>query len=509
MSFDSQHGCNANIFTVDPKSEVSVLKYDCGATAGSYKVYNIGRMEVYAELEYISKIIYEGLVKSGECKIFRNGEHNALRIRIYNGNSIRGIVQCSRLCEDLKMAHNKEPGLLDKDHNVKLWSVLSVGVKHIPYIQEKFKGLLEAFWPANELNIWEKILQKLQPLVGKETLEKISTILSVRVKTIGDKVRALSEDLEKGRRPVKLYNDVIHELSGFEKDLIVSDKKNNMFLLPLFAQTVLMKTMIYAIGITAKEEMDLSANDLTRIKHYFDNTVRGESGASEYINNMLVERLENAYDTAYPEELYDSMMNVRSYIGVHGMELVRIWDSIYGNPFIGDKIYNDVISYSNFFGRQTPNLIKEATSLKMFPPLTPFFIGFTRVYLVSIDMYIWRRASSSSPKIGGMKLDFGNNTTYTMGTVTGETEKVDFKEAYITKLQVTGNGAVDSCKFFFSDGRQLTFGTIEKDSEEKTFELKGHLIMSLFLCSDNFSTGGQAANIAVSYRLISDRSRRK
>lgn len=186
---------------------------------------------------------------------------------------------------------------------------------------------------------------------------------------------------------------------------------------------------------------------------------------------MYKERVDNAYATAHPSVLYDTMMYVRTFIAINGLENVPVWNSLVEKQSAVD-ICNDTLSYSGLYGRLSRQLNKEAIPKVLTQPLTPHLINGKRNKLVSVEVYIWRIAGGGKPKIGGLKLIFQNNDSYTMGTVSWEVERVDFKGANSNRLTVTGYAALDRLTFYFSDGRQITVGTDDSRSSY-TFEMEG------------------------------------
>lgn len=498
-----------NIFAIEPKSHIIPMEHNlehAPLTQDSYKIYNIGYVDVNVDLiigtsSEWQTIVEQNTISPGQTIIFDNvGKlFQVSGVKITNKSDERAIVSCTKSDHSLQVV--QEIDVFNTHLNKHLRDTYSIGVKYIPYISEKYSGLYNAFWPSDKLNVWEEILIKLQPLLKENILQTLSAVVKKRMQSIQQKLKTLSIRFDE-RNSFEIYMEIAKDLLGFEEKLTLTKSDDddynliNMFLLPLFSNFVLVKATFYALGIITSSDIGFSADDVSRIDNNLKTTVKD---ADEYINTLFEVRLGHAYSTSHPEDLFNSMMNTRSYVAIHGMEFTRIWGSILGNPFTGGKVFNNVISYSTFFGRATPNLIREATSRRMYPPLTPLYIGFIYNYLVSVEVYLLPQ----SRKIGGMKVVFADYSSYVMGTRTGIVAKVDFEGAHIAKLRVTGKGAIDSCTFYMSDGRTLPFGVEGNDSEEEIFELRDHRIVSIFLSSDSDSLGGQAANIAVSYRLNS------
>ncbi|KAJ8921438.1 hypothetical protein NQ315_003056 [Exocentrus adspersus] len=518
--FRSDSRYNSNTFGIDPNDEISPVQQDSGVFPTShlnYLVYNVGRTEVYAELKYGTKVMWHGTADTstilpGEKKILVNGgkPYYVTGLRIYNNSDTRAVVHCATADDAYYLYADREPGTFDEMKNKLLRQLFVVGLKHIPYVGSGLSGLVEKFWPENQANVWEQIQDKVRALVDERILQTISGVLTGDLRYYQERLTALAEEMENGAAPENLqahYMNIAQDLIGFEhKFRFTSDTPDyqniNQYILPHFSAFVMMKMSYYVIGIRNAEKLGLSQDNINSIKTYAGKTIQGDKGAGNYINQLYEDRVDYAYSTWYAEDLYDNIMNVRTYISTQGLEYVKLWNYMLQNPFSAEtKPYNDVISYSTFYGRQTANLIYEATLPRPTQPLTPKLLQGKRTKLASLDIYIWRFNKSSPAKIGGAKLRFENNDDYVVGNETNEIQTVEFNGSVLEKLEAYGWGAVDYLVFHFSDGRIETCGTQENHDSHIVFQLGGHHIVSVFMASDNYSLGGQAANIAVSYQL--------
>ncbi|KAJ8955925.1 hypothetical protein NQ314_006824 [Rhamnusium bicolor] len=263
--------------------------------------------------------------------------------------------------------------------------------------------------------------------------------------------------------------------------------------------------MFYVICVQRQSKIGLTDKEIGDIKDYATRAIQGDEGANKYITDMYKERLDSAYTTGYAEDLYDIMMNVRTYIGTQGLEYIPIWNHMLENPTENSTPYNDVISYSTLFGFQTVGMIKEALPEELSQPLTPKLIDGKRNKLAHLDVYFWRRDEESPTKIGGMKIVFENGDTYTIGTVSELVQEIDFDEALLIELEVYSDGAVDCLVFHFSDGRTITCGIEDSGNDfHLAFELEGHHIVSLYMDFEVVEFGDKISNVSVAYQLIND-----
>ncbi|KAJ8960434.1 hypothetical protein NQ318_013718, partial [Aromia moschata] len=504
---DTQY--NSNTFGIAMHQDILAVKQDSGIFPESQKnyiVFNIGRTEVYAELKYGTKVMWHGVadaatVRPGEWKELNNGQrpYYVTGLKVYNNTDERAVVHCATSDDKYYLYVKKEEGSFDEIRNKIIKSIVVLGLKYVPYVGSGLSGLVGAFWPRSENNVWEQVQGKIEPLVDEKILDAISGILNGDIRHYQERIGVLAKEIEEGGDPEDIrvhYMNIAQDLIGFEKKFMftseIHDHQNvNQFILPDFSTTVLMKISFYVIGMKQADKLGLTDNNVNSIKSYAERTIYEPNGANKYIEDLYKDRVDNAYKTAFAEDLYDNMMNGLNISAFGTISLEHLTDEGY---------YNDVISYSTVYGRQTARLIKEATAEEMPQPLTPSLVDGKRNRISSMDVYIWRIDNGKGPaRIGGMKIQFENGDSYTLGTVSGEVNNVDFNGALLKTLEVHGDGAIDSMVFSFSDGRVITCGGNTK--EYVVFELDKHHIVSIFLATDNWSLGGQAANISVAYQL--------
>lgn len=499
-------------FGISPNSESVVLQIDSGLIPSSqdtFKVSNIGRTPIYAETIYGTKLSWLGSVSHadilpGETKVLPNNgkAYFVLGLKIHNRTNVRAIISVDKR---YPMVAKHDNGAIDINYNKILKNLVAAGVKFTPTVGSGLSRLVKSFWPENKPNLWNQIKDKVSTLLDARILQTVNGILSGDIRHYEERINVLRSKIDEGQNSASYYMNIAEDLVGFENKFSFgtehSDYKQiNFYLLPLYSTLLLLKVEYYVYGLNNAQKIGLIDNQLADLKRFLTRLIKGEQGANKYINDMYKERVDNAYATAHPSVLYDTMMSVRTFIAANGLEYIPVWKSLVENQ-TADNVYNDAISYSNLYGRLSSQLNKEAIPEVLTQPLTPHLINGKRNKLISIEVYIWRiNSGAGAPKIGGLKLVFENRDTYTMGTTSWEVNKIDFNGANLNKLTVTGEGALDRLTFYFSDGRAITVGSDDSTSSH-TFELEGHHIVSMILSSDVSVLGGQAQNVAVAYQL--------
>nr|XP_023020131.1 uncharacterized protein LOC111508756 [Leptinotarsa decemlineata] len=465
----------------------------------NYEVQNIGRVDVTAQLWYGDEafawwgIVTETTLKPGEVKILDNGGkiYYYTGLFIINNNSTRAIVHATG-------GELYNPCVPPKI-NYMLWlrRIAYFALKRIPY-GKNFSKLLNLFWPHKQPNVWQNVTQNISPLLEKQELQIIQSILGNEVLYYKDQIASLQDELKDNNKTREHYMNIAYSLVGFELKFVMPNTFEdhntvNFYILPLYTNAVSMKMHFYTIGIQQKDQIGLMDDDVSNIQKYMNRTV---AHSSEYINSMLKWPVDNAYNTSTAEGIFDNMMTVRSHLALHGEEYLPFWNHMMNNPLANDTdVYNHVISYSDFFGRATANLYAQATPEEVPEPLNPRLIKGKRNKLINIRVYLWDLEMTA---VSGMRLEFSSQDIYQLGTVTEKFAEFDLRDTYIEKLIAFGEGEIDGLKFFLEDGRTFMFGTVTSKTF-KTFEMPNHHIVSLYMSSDYKTLHNKAANIAVSY----------
>ncbi|KAJ8978116.1 hypothetical protein NQ317_015926 [Molorchus minor] len=431
---------NSNTFGIKSNDDIVPITQDCGLFPGvhdDYLVYNVGRTEVYCEVQYGTKVLCYGnsdtaTVQPGEIKVLSNRGRNyyVTALKIYNNTGERAVVHCANARQIL---HFGGKG-----------TRCAVGIKYVSYIGSGLPGLIKTFWPDNQPSIWDRISDKVEALVDKRILERIEHILSRDVTCYRDRIAELSRQIEESRPREYLranYVNIAQHVIDFE-NVFVFDKQVpdyrtvNQYILPYYSLTVLMKVSFYVIGIRYRQRIGLTNGDIEKILYCARSTIYGckaNLGANKYIENMYLE--------------VSSERKALKYI--------CIWNHLVEN-LTYKGIYNDVVTYSTFFGRQTPKQIAWAIPEERNEPLSPSLVSF---------------------KIG---------SSYILGTVCKDVVTVEFNDALLIKMEVFGTGAVDRLRLHFSDGRDINVGE-NCSNHNAVFELENHHIVGMFVASDNWS----------------------
>lgn len=505
----------SNVYGIEGGSKSLLFEWSSGVFPESFKnhvVINIGRTEVYARTVYGTVFGWIGTAASatiapGETRVLDNGNRPYYRVglKVQNNSSNTRAVVCATYSDGSPTPGNDSDDI-NIDYNNIMKKLVVFGVKYIPYAGSSFSALLQAFWPENKTDVWDEIRDKVQDLIDKSQLEIINSILTGNIRQYQERIQVLESQLNPNKLKkltmdtASYYMDLARNLVAFELNFTFPENKYIAFsVLPLYSAVIMMKMNYYAVGINKAQEIGLSEENVEEVKLVMKRLIENDNGVVKYLNEMYHQRLDDIYATRDVRDIYNAMMNTRSYIAVNGLEYIPLWKKILENPSTTETPYVDVVSYSEFHGRGTPNLYKEAIPEKLSEPLTPDLINGKRNRLSSVELHIWRIDNGNgSPKIGGLKVVFANGNNYMMGNTSSETIQVDFKGAFLNKLRVAGGNALDTFTFYFSDGREETYGTAS--NVETVYNLKDHHIASMFLASDDSkSLAGQAANFAVSY----------
>ncbi|XXT15551.1 insecticidal delta-endotoxin Cry8Ea1 family protein [Sorangium sp. So ce429] len=399
------------------------------------------------------------------------------------------------------------------DANDYLKSVVAWGISSIPYVGGVMSLLVDLFWPSSKKSAWDEVRDNVKHMMDQATLNAINAILSGDIRQMQDKISRVSEALAKDPASAQgLYVDVARTLIGFDEKFRGFQTKDQDFaILPLYSTTVLMQVNYWTLGLDMQQAMKLTESEVNELKTSINNVVVGNGGNKEsaivYINDLYKNRLDNARNTASPDFKFNEIMFARAHGRVHGLEYVQIIQGIWRAGNTHTTTYVDVVSYAPLFGRQTPNIVTQATALdhEMGQPLTPDLrrlgIDATRRNSINkIEGFVHR--VFNAPRVGGLRVTFTDGAIYVLGNITNEKKEISLGAATIVAVDVYGRGAIDQLGFWLSDGRALIFGEQSwSPHDNHKFLLEGHSIASFYLSNDASSLGGQAANFTVSYVL--------
>ncbi|CAG9863821.1 unnamed protein product [Phyllotreta striolata] len=487
----------------------------------SYKCLNIGRTEVYCESWYGTAIKWHGIIVAytlnpGDEKVFDNGN----RLYYYTGLKVQN--KDSKLRALVHVGYRKGWPWYDSigpnwelkiDINDMAKALVSFGVGFIPKVGPVFSALVDFFWPETETDIWSEIESKVEALVDKKTQEAIRGIIGGQLRYMKEKINSLNREIEHpelGQDVNRHFMYIAKDLVGFEHHFSIAKEDNsdyvaiNEFILPLYSNFVTMKVKYYQFGIRNADKLKLNSTDVVRLKEYLKHLLLGQDGVFNYINRVLHESVEKAYQTCDPDNVYDAIATARTYIGLNGLEFLDVWRAALEHTDSEDAPYNSAIIFSKNFCRPTPWHARQIVAEDVPQPLQPKMLGERRNRMLGVTVWIWRIRPYALRKISGLKIYWENGDESELGKWSRESEYIDFKGADLKALRAWGDGALDCLDFDLTDGRRVSVGsTNDARGVNELFELDKHVIAGILLSGGQDGLEGQACNISVSYRLAS------
>ncbi len=377
------------------------------------------------------------------------------------------------------------------------------GIGFIPGPGPAISFLLGLFWPQQTDNTWDQILQKIEQMIEEANLKTIKGILNGDIQEIKgkmDHVKSMLENSPGSQESHDAYMFLARFLVSIDEKFKSFDDRTNYQILPMYTNTIMLQAPYWKMGIEKKEDIGLTDIEVGELKELIDKLY---TKSYDYINNTYNREYDNAINTSTAESITNNLLSVRGYCLLHGCECLEVIAHIQNNSL--DKgFYPKTISYSSVFDRPTNKMRIQALTEddQMQEPFKPSFVNGQYNKIKSLEGYVTR--IGNAPRVGGIKITFENNASYTLGTVTSETTSIELNESVITSIEVWGDGAVDEAFFTLSDGRQMRLGQ-RYASRYRKYAVDGHYISGLYLASDEPSLAGQAAGIAVSYHMIVDK----
>ncbi|CEF30775.1 JHE-like toxin, ''Photorhabdus insecticidal related'' toxin, PirB [Xenorhabdus nematophila str. Websteri] len=377
------------------------------------------------------------------------------------------------------------------------------GIGFIPGPGSAISFLLGLFWPQQTDNTWEQIFQKVEQMIEQANLKTIQGILNGDIQEIKGKMEHVQFMLESSpgtQESHDAYMFLARYLVSIDEKFKSFDNKTNYQILPMYTNTIMLQAPYWKMGIERKDEIKLTDIEVNELKELIGKL---STSADKYIHDVYTREYDNAMNTSTAANITNNLLSVRGYCLLHGLECLEVINHIQNNS-LEQSFYPKTISYSTVFDRQTNKTRVQALTEddQMQEPFKPALINGKYNKIKSLIGYVQR--IGNAPRVGGIKVTFANDASYTLGTVTSEVNSIELNDSVITSLEVWGNGAVDEAFFTLSDGRQFRLGQ-RYASNYRKYAVDNHYISGLYLASDEPSLAGQAAGIAVSYHMIADK----
>ncbi|OTA21408.1 CryIII delta-endotoxin [Xenorhabdus beddingii] len=389
------------------------------------------------------------------------------------------------------------------DVSSKIKDAIIGGVGFIPGPGAALSFLLGLFWPDKKDNTWDEILKRVEQMIENAVLQAIKGILNGDIQEIKGKMEHVYDILETSpgsQEAHDAYMFLARYIISIDEKFKSFDDKTNYQILPMYTSTLMLQIPYWKLGIEKKTDIGLTDIEVNELKQLIDKLV---TRANDYIHTMYTREYNNAVNTSNADNITNNLLSVRGYCLLHGLECLEMIEHLQNNSLVSG-FYPKTISYSTVFDRATNQMRIQALTKddQMTAPFKPSLINGKYNQIKSLVGYVQR--IGNAPRVGGIRIVFSDDTSSTLGTVTSETKSIDLNGSVIVSLEVWGNGAVDEAFFTLSDGRQLRVGERYAQKYRK-YAVDNHYIAGLYLASDAPSLAGQAAGIAVSYHMMTDK----
>ncbi|XP_072384936.1 uncharacterized protein [Diabrotica undecimpunctata] len=507
---------NTNCFQVLPNDSRWLSKQDSGffpKCHTDYYVFNMGRQEVLVEGWWGTKLGWIGVLDgvnlapgNGYRIVVSDKPYYVTSVKITNRTHVRALVHCSELSGYPLRDQGTENIRPDINSIAKYF--IPFGVGKISEINMDFKSLENFFWSKGGESVWDKITKQITFLLNEATQKRIQQILREDILHVKDNLNILQTQIKTFQPSVvkaEFFIQLAEQLVFLEKkfsDCGDSDINLNFYLLPLYTATVNFKVILYTIACKRHREVGLNDEQIGRILQFSEKLIDDPYlGAVAHITKTFEDKFHLEYRTCDQELIYNILATVRTWCGINGEEYVPFWRALLDKK--QKNVYNDVITYSTYFGRPSPQLYYQLVTDDVSPPLQPRKINEKRNVMNGIYVYIWRTATNEgAPKIGGLKIMYQNGDSVETGKATGESNYMDLKKAFLKKVIVWGGEGINCIEFYLSNGKVQYFGTKEGSPNSAKFKLLGHKIVGLCMKTDIPGSNGQAVNIAVAFQVL-------
>lgn len=376
------------------------------------------------------------------------------------------------------------------------------GLGFVPGPGPLLSAIAAIFWPIAKPDIWAEFAEKIAELIDVKIAESLNGILSgdithaqARIKTVAELLSANPGSLEAH----SAYNNLAEDLDGLDVKFMAFSDEINHQVLPLLSITLLMQISYWTMGLERSGEIGLSATDQSKLRGIIDRT---QERAGRHITTLYKKVLNKALQDSQVENVANNVMAAHGYYRLHGIEYIELWEQIIAKKSLAGKVLINTISYSTFFGRQTARARMQAlkSEAQLLPPLKPTRTENNTTNKIALIEGLEVRIGTAL-RVGGLSITFEDGNAYTLGAGS-KAGSITVGNSELTSLEAWGNGAIDKLVFTLSDGRTLSVGARSSDNYMKFSAGELHAISGIYLSNDAPALAGQAANIAVSYRVI-------
>lgn len=389
------------------------------------------------------------------------------------------------------------------DYSATIKYAVVTGLGYIPMVGGVLSKLTSMFWPTKKDNVWERTLREIKDYIDHVNLTTIQGILNGEIQEIYVKMERVSNLLENNpntQESLDAYKNLSDYLVGKDRKFrSFSDAKVNYQLLPMYASMILLQVSYWRSGVERNQDIGLTELDIKTIERDIQNLVKS---AEEYVQNTYSDELDRVLDNAPATSLANDMFTVRGYCLLHGVEAVRVIESIMRDGL--DNGFNiDVISYSTLVeGTITAGALTQALKRdeKMKQPLRPEWKGDNVNQIASITGYVGPRIDSLDT-IGGLRIRFEDGAEYELGATSGASYSIQLNGSKLARVEVWFQGLLEGVLFTLDDDRTLQIGAGSSRARYRKFEVDNHYISGLFLDRDQSTYRGRSATMSVSYHI--------
>ncbi|CAG9864433.1 unnamed protein product [Phyllotreta striolata] len=495
-------GYNTETYHINPQTTRIVYEH----SDEDYYVLNVGLPEVLVELIFGNHIKWLGVM--GRCRLkhaqscsFKTFPYAYKGIKVINNNELSSYVHGFGLKYGFPEFDSRPNDYFDVNELAE--TIISTGATYVPYVGEILSSIVEYFWPKEEVDVWDQIVDKVSDLIDEKIRSAVYDLLAGDLSHYKSRISLLDYEIQHPNITKSLKNHYINiaeDLIGFEKKFVFQNSPDavntNFFILPLYSNVITLKMTFYLYGIKNWQLLGLDPDEhVNRLKYYTYKLLYDHEGALNHVNTVVEKKLARAYAYTYPEHIYDTFANLRQFAALNGFEFLPVWKAMVARPLAEARPEIPAVAFSTQFGRNTAK--QSAQILQPAVPLQPDVINGTLNVPKKIFIFTTPRN-----RIGGLKIIYENgDAVFTGPTRKGAHVVVDLQGSDIEFIGVRGTGQIEGMQFGLSDGRKVSAGVAT--GAFRRFRMKNHRIVGILMTNSLVRVPKeQAANIAVSYQAV-------
>ncbi|KAL6954455.1 hypothetical protein U1Q18_050265 [Sarracenia purpurea var. burkii] len=208
--------------------------------------------------------------------------------------------------------------------------------KQIPQVGSVVSPLVDYFWPDKDVkvDVWSQVEAQVRHLVDDSYRETMKDTMKSLIAGIRTRMKNFESEMVRKKETPKLlqhhYMNIAQDLAGLQSKFVSSNNAFKDFAgLPYYSMAVLMKVWFYTIGITHRQNLGLTDDNVADFVEYRKKTL---AEAETLLPKLFAARLDAEYNAGErTSQAYYNFVDIRNVYSKYGSEYLKMMKMIVAN----------------------------------------------------------------------------------------------------------------------------------------------------------------------------------